>query len=106
MVTRRNEVLKNQNNHAPLIGTIPTRKRRSTEAATPAPVVPFVRPQIISAIPAQISPEERHRMICDAAYLRAERRGFVSGHELTDWLEAESEIDALLGYGRLPVRGR
>jgi len=27
-----------------------------------------------------------------AAYLIAERRGFVPGHELDDWLEAEREI--------------
>jgi hypothetical protein len=35
-------------------------------------------------------------MISDAAYLRAEQRGFVSGYELEDWLLAEREIDALL----------
>ncbi|MEO1766056.1 DUF2934 domain-containing protein [Thiobacter aerophilum] len=35
-------------------------------------------------------------MICDAAYFRAERRGFVGGSALEDWLEAEAEIDALL----------
>jgi hypothetical protein len=103
MVTRRNEVLRNQHNPASLINTIPTRKRRPAETATPAPVVPFIRPLVISTELAKISPEERHRMICDAAYLRAERRGFAPGHEVADWLEAESEIDALLGYGRLPA---
>jgi hypothetical protein len=31
-------------------------------------------------------------MIRDAAYFLAEKRGFVSGHELEDWLKAEMEI--------------
>jgi hypothetical protein len=43
-----------------------------------------------------VTPEQRYRMICDAAYFRAERRGFVGGSALEDWLAAEAEIDALL----------
>lgn len=43
-----------------------------------------------------VTPEQRYRMICDAAYFRAERRGFVGGNALQDWLDAESEIDELL----------
>ncbi len=43
-----------------------------------------------------ITPEQRYRMICDAAYFRAERRGFVGGNPMEDWLAAEAEIDALL----------
>ena len=38
-------------------------------------------------------PEERRRRVAEAAYYRAERRGFESGHEEEDWLEAEREID-------------
>jgi hypothetical protein len=41
--------------------------------------------------------EDRQRLIAEAAYLRAERRGFQPGGELEDWLAAEIEIDALLG---------
>jgi len=41
--------------------------------------------------------EDRYRMIAEAAYFRAERRGFVSGSELQDWLDAEIEVDELLG---------
>ena len=37
--------------------------------------------------------EERHRRISDAAYYRAQRRGFEPGHEREDWLEAERELD-------------
>jgi len=37
--------------------------------------------------------EKREAMIRIAAYTFYERRGFVSGHELEDWLEAEMEVD-------------
>lgn len=36
-------------------------------------------------------PARRHAMIEEAAYYRAERRGFAPGHELEDWLQAEAE---------------
>jgi hypothetical protein len=35
-------------------------------------------------------------MISDAAYFRAEARGWVPGHELEDWLAAELEIDEVI----------
>lgn len=41
--------------------------------------------------------EDRYRMIAEAAYFRAERRGFASGSELFDWLAAEIEVDEILG---------
>jgi hypothetical protein len=44
----------------------------------------------------EISPDARRAMIAEAAYLRAERRGFVPGYELEDWIAAESEVDSLL----------
>lgn len=31
-------------------------------------------------------------MISDAAYYRAQKRGFAPGRELDDWLAAEAEI--------------
>jgi hypothetical protein len=39
---------------------------------------------------------EREQMIAEAAYYRAEARGFQPGNELDDWVVAEREIDALL----------
>lgn len=36
---------------------------------------------------------KRHERIAEAAYFRAERRGFGQGNEQDDWLEAEKEID-------------
>jgi hypothetical protein len=40
-----------------------------------------------------VTPEERARMIAEAAYYLAERRGFEPGHELEDWLAAEARIE-------------
>ncbi|MGE5615572.1 MAG: DUF2934 domain-containing protein [Bacillota bacterium] len=45
------------------------------------------------------TPEARERMIAQLAYFRAEKRGFAPGGELQDWLEAETEVDALLSAG-------
>ena len=39
--------------------------------------------------------EQRQQMIAEAAYYRAECRGFCGGDPRTDWLESEAEIDAL-----------
>jgi hypothetical protein len=52
-----------------------------------------------------ISAADRLRMIETAAYYRAERRGFVSGHEADDWLFAETEIDALIAAAQAPANG-
>src|SRR5690606_5332520 len=38
--------------------------------------------------------DSREARIAEAAYWRAERRGFAPGHELEDWLHAEREVDA------------
>ena len=37
--------------------------------------------------------DERRRRIAEAAYYRAQRRGFEPGGEEQDWLEAERDID-------------
>ena len=42
------------------------------------------------------APEQRYFMITEAAYYRAERRGFQGGDPVADWLEAETEIEAML----------
>jgi Protein of unknown function (DUF2934) len=39
---------------------------------------------------------DRTALIAQAAYLRAEQRGFWPGNELDDWLAAEKEVDAML----------
>ena len=54
--------------------------------------------------PALIDQNLRREMIAKAAYYRAERRGFEPGHEAEDWLAAESEVDAALMLGALPLQ--
>lgn len=46
-----------------------------------------------------VAPEIRRAMIAEAAYYRAERRGFAPGDDLDDWLQAEAEIESLLKQG-------
>jgi Protein of unknown function (DUF2934) len=43
------------------------------------------------------SAQERERLVAQAAYFRAEKRGFVPGCELQDWIEAEAEVLRLIG---------
>uniref|UniRef100_E6QRI1 Uncharacterized protein n=1 Tax=mine drainage metagenome TaxID=410659 RepID=E6QRI1_9ZZZZ len=43
-----------------------------------------------------ISAEQRYRMIAEAAYFRAENRGFSGANMAQDWIEAEAEIDRQL----------
>jgi hypothetical protein len=43
-----------------------------------------------------ITPEERLRLIREAAYYLAEQRGFASGDPQADWVAAEAKIDAEL----------
>jgi hypothetical protein len=66
----------------------PPRKR--AEAPMGRPVAPTV-------IEIEELVFDRDRMVAEAAYYRAERRGFSPGAELEDWLEAEAEIERLLG---------
>lgn len=41
-------------------------------------------------------------MIAEAAYFAAERRNFLPGNELSDWLVAEQEIAVTLGSVKKP----
>ncbi|HXZ94168.1 MAG TPA: DUF2934 domain-containing protein [Burkholderiales bacterium] len=46
---------------------------------------------------AALSDEELHMLIAQAAYRRAQQRSFAPGHELDDWLAAESEVKQSIG---------
>ena len=48
-----------------------------------------------------VSYEERWRMIAEAAYYIAQRRGFMGGDSVADWLAAEAEVDGRLKAGGL-----
>jgi hypothetical protein len=71
------------------------RAARTTSRSTPR------KPH--SVPPALIDQDLRRSMIAQAAYFRAERRGFAPGHEVEDWLAAEQEVDTALMLGALPV---
>lgn len=56
---------------------------------------------------AEVPSTRRQQMIAEAAYFKAERRGFNGGDPVRDWCEAEAEIDARLrerGDGQLVER--
>jgi len=64
-------------------------------AATPRRTLSVKKGAVVRA-PSGVTPEARHALIAESAYLRAERRGFMPGREAEDWLAAEAEVDALL----------
>ncbi len=49
-------------------------------------------PVTTSSARAEASPEEIRQLIAEAAYYKAKDRGFQPGHELEDWIQAESEV--------------
>jgi len=87
------------------------RKTAATPAGTTAEVVkPATRPRParksvtpktaeppLAERPAAPTGAERYRWIAHAAYLRAERRSFVPGKEIEDWLAAEAAFIAAFG---------
>ena len=94
-------------------GPVRTESAPASEKAAPrrrgAPVktevASTVSPTVtIASTAVTISESTRRAMIEKSAYLRAERRGFIAGGEVEDWLAAEAEVDALLraGNGRPP----
>jgi hypothetical protein len=87
---------------APETGSVPPPK--AVKAKAPAkPRAKKATPGTALVVPAamEISEDIRRGMIAQAAYLRAERRGFIGGFEKEreDWLAAEAEVDALLKVG-------
>lgn len=84
----------------------PSGKPAAKSAARPAPAKgkAAVRKKTVVVPPPATRPlpgdyrEERVRV---AAYFRAERRGFVAGYELEDWLAAEAEVSAATASPRV-----
>jgi hypothetical protein len=84
---------------------IPAMPRAKTPTTSPkkrAPRKPAVTKQVkaiketASSWTPFVGQEQRSALIAEAAYLRAEKRGFAGGNEIEDWLAAESEVDAKL----------
>jgi hypothetical protein len=49
---------------------------------------------------AEITPDELRKLISEAAYYRAKKRGFAPGHELEDWIQAEAEVMGRIAQDR------
>ena len=71
----------------------------ASEGATGDGYAPGAQPDGATAI----RDGERQAMISQAAYYRAERRGFEPGHEVEDWLAAEQDIERILPREILPA---
>lgn len=95
MATRRTTGSTRTESPQPAEKAAPRRRAAPAKAAAPA---------ASAATRVTVSEEARRAMIAEAAYLRAERRGFAPGNEEEDWLAAEEEVDRLLraGNGELP----
>jgi Protein of unknown function (DUF2934) len=91
--------------HLPAVYTSNRRSARGPRAAggktaqSPAPLAGRTKHNGT----ASISSDGRQSMVAQAAYFRAERRGFEPGHEVEDWLAAEREVDDLLQQAELPA---
>lgn len=71
------------------------RSVKTTSAKKPPRAAPARKPRATSGA-TDVSEDVRRQMIAEAAYLRAEQRGFNGGDPIEDWLAAESEVDLLL----------
>lgn len=76
----------------PVTTTPNARNTRKTTSSKPDRKAP-------ASVAPLIDPERRRALIAEAAYFRAERRGFAPGHEAEDWLAAEVEVDTALTVG-------
>jgi hypothetical protein len=77
---------------------------RPAAAPTPAKGKAAVRKKTVAVpLPAKqpLPGDDRETRIRVVAYFRAERRGFVPGYELEDWLAAEAEVSAATESPRL-----
>ena len=72
---------------APAKVTVKKRAPRKSPARAASAAAPFTQ---------FVDPRRRSALIAEAAYFRAEKRGFAPGHEHEDWLAAEAEVDARL----------
>ena len=67
-------------------------RRQTSRKPTQATPRPDIRAAASSSVQAQTASDDTRRRIAEAAYFRAKERNFEPGHELEDWVEAESEV--------------
>jgi hypothetical protein len=73
-----------------------TSKVNALSQEQPTATGAVAKPNEAAAQQAVVTTEERYRLIAEAAYFRAEARGFQGGDPVADWLEAEAEINRWL----------
>jgi hypothetical protein len=80
-----------------------TTQKKVAAKATAAPATAGTKKKAVKqkamskGSPTEVSSEARWQMIAEAAYHKAEKRGFM-GDPVDDWLAAEAEIDAALNW--------
>ena len=84
--------------------SLPTRLKKRLAASKPAekPTTKKTAPRARRAAPHKpaadgvtgLTAQERHALVAQAAYFRAEARGFAAGGEFEDWVAAEAEVNA------------
>jgi hypothetical protein len=78
-------------------GSSPVKPRSPRKSATQ-------KAMVTTTFSSFVDPEKRAALIAEAAYFRAEKRGFAHGREDEDWLAAEQEVDAALMRAKSPPR--
>ena len=73
------------------------------KGSSPQDLVNLIKFGFTLHTPPTVQPINLDAMIAEAAYYKAEKRGFYPGNDIRDWLEAKSEIIALV-YGDMSVK--
>ena len=86
------------------MSTLHTTSSPHPRGKSPVPPVSLpddsAKPRVIAEMTSRVAtdrstePEMKWRMIAEAAYYCAEKRGFGPGHELDDWFQAATRINA------------
>jgi hypothetical protein len=79
---------------ATVISAPAAKKAAAPKAVAPKAAAPKAAAKRKGAGP---TPEERYRMIAEAAYYIAEQRGFTPGDPAKDWRDAEAQIASQVG---------
>jgi len=67
---------------------------RAKASATKTSIKPALAKATTTAT--AVAPDQRMKMVAEAAYYLAEQRGFSEGNAEKDWITAETQIDQLL----------
>lgn len=73
---------------------VKTSQKKSTPRKRKSSRKKVAKTSSATAVVVRLSQETRNKMIEEAAYFIAQRRGFEPGHDVEDWLKAEAQIDA------------